>query len=476
MGAVARDVIEIEHVRWRRRPADTDDDAREDARVLEPYLPQQDRRASFYLTVRQRFAISTAGALSWMAISTALAVPWSDELASLLGAPAAWLLITLIALVPGFLNTHLVLSLLLDRPRQLDEIGELPPVTVLIAAWNERDSLPDTIRAFSRLSYPGRCELLIVDDGSTDGTIDALDEVLDLLPRARLVAAEHGGKAAALNLGLAQVRTPVVVTMDADTCLHPEALRRLVTRLVTAPPDTAAVAGMVLTRNSRANLLTRMQEWDYFLAMASVKRQQALYQGTLVAQGAFSAYKTEALRAARGWPVCVGEDIVLTWALQKKGFRIGFEPTAVAFTAVPLEWRRFVRQRRRWARGMIEGLAAHGDLLWRKPRLTGFFVAIDALFPLLDGAYTLVFLPGLALALFGHYYIAGPLTLLVVPISLLVTMAMMQRQSAVFRQLGLRVRRNRLGYVAYLITYQAVLSPIALLGYAQEFLRLPKRW
>src|SRR5213083_1601339 len=180
MGAVARDVIEIEHVRWRRRPADTDDDAREDARVLEPYLPQQDRRASFYLTVRQRFVISTAGALSWMAISTALAVPWSDELASLLGAPAAWLLITLIALVPGFLNTHLVLSLLLDRPRQLDE-------------------------------------------------------VLDLLPRARLVAAEHGGKAAALNLGLAQVRTPVVVTMDADTCLHPEALRRLVTRLVTAP-------------------------------------------------------------------------------------------------------------------------------------------------------------------------------------------------------------------------------------------------
>src|SRR2546425_1899435 len=476
MGAVARDVIEIEHVRWRRRPADTDDDAREDARVLEPYLPQQDRRASFYLTVRRRFAIATAGALSWMAISTALAVPWSDELASLVGAPAAWLLITLIALVPGFLNTHLVLSLLLDRPRQLDEIDELPAVTVLIAAWNERGSLPDTIRAFSRLSYPGRCELLIVDDGSTDGTIDALDEVLDLLPRARLVAAEHGGKAAALNLGLAQVRTPVVVTMDADTCLHPEALRRLVTRLVTAPPDTAAVAGMVLTRNSRANLLTRMQEWDYFLAMASVKRQQALYQGTLVAQGAFSAYKTEALRAASGWPVCVGEDIVLTWALQKKGIMISFEPDAVAFTAVPLEWRRFVRQRRRWARGMIEGLAAHGDLLWRKPRLTCFFVAVDALFPLLDGAYTLVFLPGLVLALFGHYYIAGPLTLLVVPISLLVTMAMMQRQSAVFRQLGLRVRRNRLGYVAYLITYQAVLSPIALLGYAQEFLRLPKRW
>ena len=472
----AREVVEIEDARRLRRPASTDDYAREVGRVLEPYLPQRDRRAGLYLTVRRRFAIATAGALSWMAISTVLALPWSDELASLVGAPAAWLLITLIALVPGFLNAHLVLSLLFDRPRQLPEVERLPAVTVVVAAWNERNSLPDTVRAFSRQSYPGHCELLIVDDGSTDGTIDALDEVLDLLPSARLLAAEHGGKAAALNLGLAHVRTPIVVTMDADTCLHPEALRRLVTRLVTAPPDTAAVAGMVLTRNSRASLLTRMQEWDYFLAMASVKRQQSLYQGTLVAQGAFSAFKTEALRATSGWPVCVGEDIVLTWALQKKGFRIGFEPTAVAFTAVPVEWRRFVRQRRRWARGMIEGLAAHGDLLWRRPRLTGFFVAVDGLFPLLDGAYSLVFLPGIVLALFGHYYIAGPMTLLVIPVSLLVTMGMLQRQSAVFRQLGLRVRRNRLGYLAYLVTYQAILSPIALLGYAQEFLRFPKRW
>src|SRR5437667_12837408 len=101
MGGVARDVIEIEHVRWRRQPADTDDDAREDARVLEPYLPQQDRRASFYLTVRQRFAISTAGALRWMAISPPPAVPWADELASPRGAPAARLLITLLPLGPG---------------------------------------------------------------------------------------------------------------------------------------------------------------------------------------------------------------------------------------------------------------------------------------------------------------------------------------------------------------------------------------
>ena len=82
--------------------------------------------------------------------------------------------------------------------------------------------------------------------------------------------------------------TPYVLTIDADTLLHPEALDRIVSRMESAPADTVAVAGTVLVRNSRTNLMTRMQEWDYYLAIASEKRMQGLYQSTLVAQGAFS--------------------------------------------------------------------------------------------------------------------------------------------------------------------------------------------
>ena len=99
-----------------------------------------------------------------------------------------------------------------------------------------------------------------------------------------------------------------------------------------------------------------------------------------------------------------------------------------------------------------------------------------ALFPLLDGAYSLLFLPGVVLALFGHYYIAGPMTLLVIPAALLATTVMVLRQSAVFRESGLQVRRNRLGYIAYLLAYQAILSPVALIGYTQEVLRFRKHW
>jgi biofilm PGA synthesis N-glycosyltransferase PgaC len=114
--------------------------------------------------------------------------------------------------------------------------------------------------------------------------------------------AARPGKSHALNTGLAAVRTELVITLDADTLLHPRAIRQLVARLLSSPADVKAVAGSVLVRNSREKLWTRMQEWDYFLGIASVKRMQELYQGTLVAQGAFSLYRTQAVLAAGGGP------------------------------------------------------------------------------------------------------------------------------------------------------------------------------
>ena len=131
------------------------------------------------------------------------------------------------------------------------------------------------------------------------------------------------------------MRTPLVATVDADTLLMPSALRRIVARLLISPPDTVAVAGAVFVRNSRNNFITRAQEWDYFLGIASVKRQQGLFQGTMVAQGAFSVYRAAALKEVGGWPDRIGEDIVLTWAMMREGGRVGYERTAIAFTGAP---------------------------------------------------------------------------------------------------------------------------------------------
>jgi biofilm PGA synthesis N-glycosyltransferase PgaC len=253
-------------------------------------------------------------------------------------------------------------------------------------------------------------------------------------------------------------------------------LRRLVSRLESAPRDTVAVAGAVMIRNSRRNLLTRMQEWDYFLGIAAVKRMQGMYQSTLVAQGAFSLYRTDELRRIGGWPDAIGEDIVVTWRLMETGDRVLTEPTAVAFTDAPTRLTHFMRQRARWARGMVEALRSVPP--WRQRRVLARFVAgIDLLIPLLDIGYVLIWLPGLLLAAFGFPLIVGAWTLLVLPITVLVYGGLRRYQHRkVFGPLQLEVRRNRLGYLAFILGYQLLCSTASLTGYMQELAGTHRRW
>jgi biofilm PGA synthesis N-glycosyltransferase PgaC len=231
-----------------------------------------------------------------------------------------------------------------------------------------------------------------------------------------------------------------------------------------------------MVRNSRANMLTRAQEWDYFLGIATVKRGQALLQGTLVAQGAFSVYDTTALKLVGGWPNRIGEDIVLTWRLLLQGGRSVFEPTAVAFTDVPTTWRSFARQRRRWARGMIEGLRDHGAGLLGRGHLYAHAVAGNFLFPFLDATFTIVFIPGVVLAAMGNFAVVGPMTLLVLPLNALLAAIMYRHQRHVFRAVDLRVRKNKRGLLLYMFCYQFVMSPISLAGYLLEAVRARRAW
>src|SRR5207249_2767212 len=150
-------------------------------------------------------------------------------------------------------------------------------------------------------------------------------------------------------------------------------------------------------------------------------------------------------------------DIVVTWELMRRGGRVYFEPLAVAFTDAPTGLRQLCRQRARWARGMIEGLRAVRP--WRQPRrMARLLTGLDLLVPLLDLTYTFLWMPGLVLALFGTYWIVGPYTLLVLPLTLAVNGILYAfQQRRVFAPLGLRVRRNRLGFLCYVLIYQMLM-------------------
>jgi poly-beta-1,6-N-acetyl-D-glucosamine synthase len=432
------------------------------------------KQSLWYFPVRAKFAISLLVAGAWLGLSTWLAQDWMRDLAALTGWTVAFLIVAGIALVPGFMTAFLATSLLLDRRPPRVAPTSHPGISILIAAYNEEASIADTLHSISRSDYPGEYEVIVIDDGSRDATAAIAESVG--YPWQRVLRQPHNqGKSAALNRGLVEARHDLVVTLDADSYLYKDALTRLVQRYLSDPQNTRAVAGAMLVRNSRRNWVTKAQEWDYFHGIASIKRVQSLYQGTLVAQGAFSIYDRQTLIDVGGWVDCVGEDIVLTWAILRAGWRVGHAEDACCFTNVPETLKQFVRQRQRWARGMMEAFRRHASLL-RKPRMSTLFVWWNLLFPWLDLAYTFFFIPGVVLALFGIYWIAGPLTLALLPMAMAMNFLMYSIGRGMFSRQGLRVRHNPSGFLVYALAYSAILQPACLWGYCSEALGLRKTW
>ena len=420
------------------------------------------------------FLIANSCALLYAFVSLLISQWWVRSLALKTGYPSAWMIVLFIAIIPGYLNALLVAHLLVYRYQSV-RMNRLnfPPITILSAAFNEEDVIQETCRGIGQQNYPGHQEVIFVDDGSSDRTVEELQA--SGLPNLKVIRSKHGGKAAALNLGLRHCKTEILVMIDADTFLYRNAVKRIVARLM-SNPNYAAVAGQVLAKNERWNRLTRTQSWDYLLAISAVKRQQGFFGGTLVAQGAFSVFRRSAILSVGGWENRIGEDIVLSWALLEKGYDIGYEPAAFAFTHVPTGFGGFARQRQRWARGMIEGFKSHGRLLWKRRRYPAFFVFLNLFFPVVDFFYTFVFIPGVVLAFFGYYYIAGLMTLLVIPLNALIMFIMAQSQKKFMDFAGLRIRRNPIGLACYMLFYQILLSPICTVGYFKELIRWRRRW
>lgn len=316
----------------------------------------------------------------------------------------------------------------------------------------------------------------MINDGSKDATASIVREQLARYEWLTFLDLKiNGGKANALNQGLKGARHELVLTVDADSYLYRDALQNIVERYLQDPPNTRAVAGAVLVRNSRDNWVTRCQEWDYFLGIAAIKRVQSLYQGTLVAQGAFSLYDKATLISVGGWPECVGEDIVLTWAILKAGYRVGHCEDACLFTNAPTTAKQFIRQRQRWSRGMIEAFKQHPGILFKR-QLPTFFIWWNLLFPWLDLAFTFGFVPGLIMALFGNFLIVGPMTLALLPIAAIMNWFMFTVSGRMFMQRGLKVRKNPLGLFIYVLVYSLLLQPACLVGYFLELFNTRKTW
>ncbi|HEX4026177.1 MAG TPA: glycosyltransferase [Rhizomicrobium sp.] len=269
--------------------------------------------------------------------------------------------------------------------------GKPQAVTVLIPAFNEEKVIVTTIERILASDYPNM-EVLVIDDGSKDHTAYIVRSHFMREPRVGAISIPNGGKANALNVGLANARGEVVVALDADTQFESTTISRLV-RWFT-DPAIGAVAGNAKVGN-RINMITRWQALEYIVAQNLERRALSALDTLTVVPGAVGAWRRDVLRALGGFPSdTLAEDQDLTIAIQTEGYRVQFDPDAVAWTEAPATVSGLAKQRFRWAYGTLQCLwkyrgitfnPEYGELgLVALPQVWLFQILLTTLAPVAD--------------------------------------------------------------------------------------------
>lgn len=423
------------------------------------------------------FFVSTMLALFYFICSIVININWINDIACSFGYCLAIYLVTFIALIPGFSFIFMFITLLFDKKDKKSCMKKEEDVTILIPVYNAKKCVKETIESIKKQKYCGNIYINIIDDGSTDGSLELLKS-MDLDSKITLIESDHIGKALALNKGLKYVKTDYTITVDSDTVLHPLAVRNIMHKLVNSDENIVATAGCLFVKNAKKSFVTKLQEWDYTLGIFGVKLAQGNYNSTLVAQGAFSAYKTRAIREIGGWQNCIGEDIVLTWEFLSKGYETNFSKNAIAFTKVPEKLGELGKQRRRWARGMIEAFKKVKILTSKNLNAKSkFLICFNAFFPFIALAL-LIFVPlGVILLVLGNQLLISWISFIVLLFGLLLCLLIEIRRKNMLKEIECRLeKRSVLAFIVYILLYAFILAPYCLIGYISKFINSKKEW
>jgi cellulose synthase/poly-beta-1,6-N-acetylglucosamine synthase-like glycosyltransferase/peptidoglycan/xylan/chitin deacetylase (PgdA/CDA1 family) len=230
----------------------------------------------------------------------------------------------------------------------------LGPVSVIVPAYNEAANIAATVRSLVRSDYPA-LEVIVVDDGSTDGTADIV-EGLGLLG-VHVLRQPNSGKPAALNHGIRYARGDILILVDGDTVFEPDAVGRLIQPL--RDPRVGAVSGNTKVAN-RHGLLGRWQHLEYVIGFNLDRRMFDVGRCMPTVPGAIGAFRRAAVRAAGHLSgSTLAEDTDFTMAVIRAGWRVVYEPSAVAWTEAPGTLAQLWRQRYRWCYGTMQAMWKH---------------------------------------------------------------------------------------------------------------------
>ncbi|MGW6207129.1 bifunctional polysaccharide deacetylase/glycosyltransferase family 2 protein [Streptomyces sp. NPDC055089] len=227
------------------------------------------------------------------------------------------------------------------------------PVSVIVPAYNEKECIAHTLGSLASSTHP--IEIILVDDGSTDGTPEIAESLG--LPNLRVVRQENAGKSAALNNGVRQARYDIVVMMDGDTVFEPETVNRLVQPF--GDPAVGAVAGNAKVGN-RSTVIGAWQHIEYVMGFNLDRRMYDLLRCMPTIPGAIGAFRRRAVLAVGGMSEdTLAEDTDITIALHRAGWRVVYAEHARAWTEAPASLGQLWRQRYRWSYGTMQALWKH---------------------------------------------------------------------------------------------------------------------
>jgi peptidoglycan-N-acetylglucosamine deacetylase len=267
-----------------------------------------------------------------------------------------------------------------------------PSASVIVPAYKEEKVIAATIRSLLAQDYAGPLEIVVVDDGSPDRTYDVAVEAFGAEPRVRIFRKPNGGKASALNYGIARAAGEIVVCLDADTVFEPDTLRELVQPL--RDFRVGAVAGNAKVGN-RVNLVTRWQAVEYVTSQNLDRRAFSLLDGITVVPGAVGAWRKSLVEEVGGFSDdTLAEDQDLTLTIRRRGYRIAYADRAIGWTEAPDTLATLARQRFRWSFGTLQCAWKHRDVLLRPrygslglvamPNVWIFQLLLPAISPLAD--------------------------------------------------------------------------------------------
>jgi len=352
-----------------------------------------------------------------------------------------------------------------------DEVTELPPVSIIVPAFNEENVIDRAIESLLGMDYP-TFEVLVVDDGSTDRTLELAQqwEGVGGDVEIRALTQRNGGKARALNAGIRQARHPFVLCMDADSWMEPQTLRAAMRHF--SDPNVGAVAGNVKVEN-REGILTRLQALEYIEGLNMPRRAQGFIGAVNIVPGPVGIFRKSALEEVGGYDTdTFAEDADLTLKLVTTGWKILYEDQAITWTAAPAGVLDLIQQRYRWTRGLLQAVGKRKKVLLQPVPDFPLWVSV------LEMAFEAILWP--AMNVFAHLFFAIVALLFGMGELLLYWWILLTILDLVIALVTVAMEEEDLGLVPYALIYRfffiLFLDVVKTFAALEEFLKLGMSW